>query len=416
MGPDKLTMSSNSSSKAYAIPKLTQDGSNWVTWKSHTLAVLALTRGVMRCVEGMARAPAPLPTHPPNHNYLAEEEEMLEKVEKRWDDYHQCEATIKAQVFSTIPDGILVEVQKLKTVKEVWDAVCLKHEGKGLVVNVDLCRQMQELKCEEDANVCTHLETMMQMHEELAGMGGAPDAQEFLTILLGLLPKTYRPLLTAITTAASIAKQTLTANDVSLWIMEEYDRRTIEARQLKANENALAVNPRGKSQCQGRSLGQNARSNNIECWGCGQLGHVKAECRSKGSDQRGKGRRGRNGKKGWESANTAADSDNRGGKDFAFTTTFTGAAMARESSPLAELQVEIYDTGASRHMSPYRHLFTNLTPMDPKPIKAANKTTFQAVAKGSMRITMPNGKGTATTMLKDVWYCPDLGFTLISIN
>jgi len=62
---------------------------------------------------------------------------------------------VKAQIFTTIPEGLLVEVQKLSTAKEIWDAVCHKHEAKGLMVQVDLCHCMQELKCKEDTDVCT---------------------------------------------------------------------------------------------------------------------------------------------------------------------------------------------------------------------------------------------------------------------
>ena len=46
---------------------------------------------------------------------------------------------MKAQVFTTIPEALLIEVQKLKTVKEVWDVICIKHEGKALTVKVDIC-------------------------------------------------------------------------------------------------------------------------------------------------------------------------------------------------------------------------------------------------------------------------------------
>ena len=38
----------------------------------------------------------------------------------------------------TIPEALLIEVQKLKMGKEVWDAICIKHEGKALTVKVDI--------------------------------------------------------------------------------------------------------------------------------------------------------------------------------------------------------------------------------------------------------------------------------------
>jgi len=56
---------------------------------------------------------------------------------------------IKAQIFTTIPDSLLIEVQKLKTLKEVWDALCAKHKKKALTVVVDICRCMYEMKCED---------------------------------------------------------------------------------------------------------------------------------------------------------------------------------------------------------------------------------------------------------------------------
>ena len=45
---------------------------------------------------------------------------------------------MKAQIFMMVPESMLIELRKLKTVKDVWDAVCAKHEGKALTIKVDL--------------------------------------------------------------------------------------------------------------------------------------------------------------------------------------------------------------------------------------------------------------------------------------
>jgi hypothetical protein len=75
-------MSSNGTSKAYVVPKLTHNGANWITWKNHMLAMLAPTQGVMHHVKGSTCMLVPLPTHPSNHMFTDEEEEALGKVEK----------------------------------------------------------------------------------------------------------------------------------------------------------------------------------------------------------------------------------------------------------------------------------------------------------------------------------------------
>jgi hypothetical protein len=80
------------------------------------------------------------------------------------------------------------------------------------------------------------------------------------------------------------------------------------------------------------------------------------------------------------------------------------------------METELYDVGASRHMSPYRYQFLNYVPIMPKSITAADKRYFQAIGKGDMRIRVPNGKETTWILLKDVLYCPDMGLTLVSVS
>jgi hypothetical protein len=138
MGP----ADNNNGVKGFMVPKLSQDGSNWVTWKTQTLAMLGSNKGVMQHLNGTVRVPDPLPTHDANTVITESEEEAYDKAERHWDDYYQREALIKAQIYTTIPEVLLIEVRKLSTAKETWDAVCAKHEHTALTVKVDICRCM----------------------------------------------------------------------------------------------------------------------------------------------------------------------------------------------------------------------------------------------------------------------------------
>src|SRR5271170_4524751 len=92
-------------------------------------------------------------------------------------------------------------------------------------------------------------------------------------------------------------------------------------------------------------------------------------------------------------------------------------AMLVDDGGKAEgLQTELYDSGASRHMSPYRDHFENYVKIMPKPITAADKRCFQAIGKGDLRIKIPNDLKNTTVLLKDVLHCPDMGLTLVSIG
>ena len=37
-----------------------------------------------------------------------------------------------AQIFTMVPDSVLIEVWNLDTAKKVWEAVCAKYEAKAL--------------------------------------------------------------------------------------------------------------------------------------------------------------------------------------------------------------------------------------------------------------------------------------------
>ena len=150
MGPSDLA-TSTTTGKSYSIPKLTWEGSNWITWMSQTLATLAVGQGVTHHIKGTTREPPKIPTFLDNCK-LTSEEDSLKKAEKCWDDYYH-KATIKAQIFMTIPDSLFIEIQKLKTVKEIWDTVCAKYDDKLLTVKVGLQHHMYEMKCEDERQV-----------------------------------------------------------------------------------------------------------------------------------------------------------------------------------------------------------------------------------------------------------------------
>ena len=142
----------------------------------------------------------------------------------------------------------------------------------------------------------------------------------------------------------------------------------------------------------------------VECWKCSQKGHIHKNCQSQKKKDRAEPGKGK------DMANTVT-----GGEEFAFTTTFTGATLTHDSNPQARVKTDIYNSGASSHMSPAHDWFTTFMAITPKPIKATDQTLFGAMAMGKLWVSIPNGKTTMSITLKDVLYCPDLAFTLISL-
>ena len=98
----------------------------------------------------------------------------------------------------------------------------------------------------------------------------------------------------------------------------------------------------------------------------------------------------------------------------ACTTTFDYAALGKTNK--SSVDVELFDSGTSRHMSGYRDRFINFIKIQPKPITAADKRQFFAKEKRDMYLDVPNGNGYSRVLLFDVLYLPTMGVTLVSIS
>ena len=180
------------------------------------------------------------------------------------------------------------------------------------------------------------------MQEQLAGMGAALTDLDLVTVILGSLPKSYHPLINAISMSSAHVKVTLEPTKVVKSLIDEFECLSNEECQLKSAENTLAAaGTHGKSHGKG---GPKTEYTDTECWKCRKKGHICNNCHSKKTKKDGKdGEAG----KAKDSANAAA-----GGEEFTFTMTFTGTTLTQTNKLLSKSEIDVYDSGASAHMSP----------------------------------------------------------------
>ncbi|KAH9939194.1 hypothetical protein B0H21DRAFT_832411 [Amylocystis lapponica] len=144
MSYDEPSLTSSASNpSSYAIPKLSSDGSNWITYKTRILNVMR-SRGLKRHLDGSARAPPPALTFPqPTKPTVATieaataagpaalalvtavaalaaltDEAYLTKVEaseKKVDEHDQKEGAARQLIYGTISNTLLLQIQDLPT-------------------------------------------------------------------------------------------------------------------------------------------------------------------------------------------------------------------------------------------------------------------------------------------------------------
>ena len=79
--------------------------------------------------------------------------------------------------------------------------------------------------------------------------------------------------------------------------------------------------------------------------------------------------------------------------------------------------VELYNSSAIRHISPYKSDFASYSQLSPPVfLNTANQQWFPAVSMGILAIQVPNGRGETELLLKDALHAPSVGYTLVSLG
>jgi len=94
----------------------------------------------------------------------------------------------------------------------------------------------------------------------------------------------------------------------------------------------------------------------------------------------------------------------------------TPQVPAMVADEVAGAEVELYNSGASRHMSPFCERFVTYREIPARPITAANNHVFYAVGAGDLQIQVLNGASSSKVLLRDALHTPEMGLTVVSIG
>ncbi|KAG0698282.1 hypothetical protein DFH29DRAFT_810525, partial [Suillus ampliporus] len=112
----------------YAVPKLTDK--NWVEFKTKTIMSLT-ARGLNRHIDGTMKIPKPLPMSADgkktllNDNRTEATDTNIELSLVILDAHAQKEALAIQQLYVTVPNSVMIQVQNKGSVSAIWKAICL---------------------------------------------------------------------------------------------------------------------------------------------------------------------------------------------------------------------------------------------------------------------------------------------------
>jgi hypothetical protein len=394
------------------LPKLATDGSNWVVYRDRVIWAMQ----VHTIDEHIS-------DDTPPQAYLDHGTVDSLTPQARWD---KEENIIKQILCSTLPDTAFNRIKSATTIKAVWEILKRVYEDRSKALVADVIRRFRNRRCEETESVRTHFEALADLREQLAAMGKAVDDADYTDTLLASLPASYDSTISSISASAKLGSKTLTAEIFEQLITDEYERRQVKDKRVEPKDEALSADFSKKG-----GKGKSKDKKNVECYNCRKKGHYKSECWKKGGGDEGGGpQRGKGSKEGTQDGAAPAEEKQEPEawaliedmQEPADEQTPDAAAAAAGSTPAQAEQArsgiatELYDSGASRHMSPFRDRFVSYKTIPPRAITAADKRVFYAIGTGDLEIEVPNGESSTRIILKDVLHAPDMGTTIISVN
>lgn len=294
------------------VPRLDVLGSNWIIYKDR-LRFAADARGYLAHLDNSKKAPVhptepvPLPSSPAPTSetvatlaakIMAYEEAMVrfEKEDAVW----RCgEGIVKQLIAGTIPDSLFIKVWTRTSAYEMWSTLSSKFQNKLRMVSVNLHRRLQDARCGEKEDLWTHFTKLHLMCKTLAAMGHPPTNDDFYAIILGSLPFSYKPYVSAITATSSVLGTMLSAEDLMLTLTEEHERHALCSKGVRCKDNGDAA-----FYSTDKAKGKSRR--NVKCFNCKKKGHYKSDCWVSGGGKEDQGPKAR-GKDSKESAAIAKD-------------------------------------------------------------------------------------------------------------
>jgi len=432
-----VTTTSLSDALPSSVPKLDASGSNWAIFVFRFEDAVK-AKGFWRHFDGKADIPTCADPSAPTSAETA----AITQWEK-----DECSA--KSLLTQKLPDSTVVMIHSKDTVKERWDAVVSEYSKKSAYAQTDLRAKFLAMRCPDKGNPREFLEGLRVKREELCQAGVVIDEKDYFSVIIASLPFSLSNFASNQLAAAQFSTRKMTPDDLLSMLSEESDRQRAQYLRRRGTgkgrdevDEALAAGQTSKS-----SKGKGKRTD-LTCWNCDEKGHISRHCKKpkkpkKGdSDKKqGDGKASSSGtanavEAGLDSEDEGAwvaeevegeeldwfelaiaEMEGKGEEDVVkeFRDSSDQAFVATDTLD-SKGTIELYDSGCTNHISPYRQKFENFAKIPPKVFRAANQQTFSAIGKGDLLVDVPDGDDNSRLRLRNVLFSSDVAYTLVSIG
>jgi hypothetical protein len=376
---------------ATSVPRLESTGSNWAVFSMHFQEAMEANQKWGHFSGSVTR---PVPKD--DKNPTADETKSMSE----WD---HDEVVARYLLSQHLPDSTAVRLKGLASAKERWDKVKTEFSVKSQYAEADMLTTFSEMRCPRGGDVRSFLGSMRVKREELAAVGVKMADKEYRSAIIKSLLEEMLKFASGLLTAARVLTPTTSIDpDVLIDHISEEADRLFARRKRDGGSSGKGKQPQSQDEALAATQGEGGkRRKKGKCHNCGKLGHWAHDCRSPKKDQQSNNQNqsqslGQSSQpptyqnatktenKPVGSANAVDDEP-----DGCWSAVFVGdimvdtpqeckeaGASAASSGGLAAAaitqveevkpaRVELYDSGATRHISPYRDNFINYRALEP---------------------------------------------------
>lgn len=343
--------------------------------------------------------------------------ELSTAAEAKFNEAKKKDAKALAIIQQAVHDTVFSRIATCSTSQQAWNVLKKEFQGdsKVMVVRLQLLRrEFETLQMKNDENISEFLSKTTAVVSQMRTYGAKIEDQTIVEKVLRSLNSKFDHVVAAIEESKDLSIFSFDELMGSLQVHEVRINRGVEKEEEKAfqvQDNSFkrgrgrgnyrggfrGRSPgRGRTYARGKGRGDEQRSymNSVQCYNCGNYGHMKADCWSKD-----------------EQSNFTKEEGDEGehidGEEKLFM------AQNEKNEETHQSHVWFIDSGCSNHMTGCKSLFSFLDESDKQKVRLGNGCMLYVEGRGTVKLEISPG---IFKFLHNVQYVPALGFNLISVG
>ena len=259
---------SRAGDRVLEVLKLDASGRQWPIWRRRLKVSLA-AQGLIGYLHGtklmpidpvQGQSPVWIPTTTEEGGAVCEYEASRQKWVKE-------DALVKQQISVTLPDSLFIDIMSKDTSYECFEVLKNKFKNRSLVVAVEKCRQLGELKLKDSRDARAHFDKIKVFHEELASLGQRVSDTDLFNIIFMSLPRSYNSIRMSASSNMRLHNRSITAEELMSMVIDAYDQFVAQGT-IKSKLDDVAFNADSR-----RDKGRTTKKFNGDCYNCRWHGH-----------------------------------------------------------------------------------------------------------------------------------------------